>query len=1016
MGSALGSSARGGDRGSRVLDIRDFGARPNGGPAASTANRVAIQAAIDYAGATFGGSSTIYIPAGDWFVDRPMFIDSPGIRVVGEGIDVTRVRGQGGHDIFTIGVARKPLGKALTPGHLVDLFNGGSSSSPLLDSTAVSAPGQRWGLRTLADAHLAQVGGGLDAASGDYYVGVRQITIDAAVDFTNSPGTGLFPSSGCLFGLSSVGQAMPWYLIVSGGALKCAFRTQAPGIDQGVERSFTFGSLTGSPGLVRFTVQIDLINAQVLAWVNGVQVVVASSLGSDFLPESNLVFYENQSAPFCIGATAGGASTVVELFGSAIDTTFCGLKISSGPIYSNFGPGVPQTRADGQAITDFRRYFQFVSGQTIAYLPLNESPALVTADRVVTAIGNSAYGVTGTTLHFLDNVNHASTFSGVNQTVFRDLTLLCATFVWGQAISVGFATLVTVEDCNLQGGAHGLGCLPLGANYQISIENCTLAGNDACLYLNFSSSVRCRNIYLDRVYRAGIRLIESGVVGDGVFTSCNGTPDYIVKAERAWAELIHVSADNETFGQGPQIACFYASPSRDQPVKSQMILRDVAIVSTGPNASIIVLEAPGAEDGFQLGHCSFAMDGLVAIDFPKRSIVRVGSPRWQGTFRAEFAPMRPYWVESTAGTSNVQAIHHYFTGPPRDGAWDRACHVLRISDPSPGQFSEWRCAASGVYGTATPPVWTGLAPMDDGVSLAAYVLDCSYWAISGSPAGSTGFWANGVLANVMNALLAGGAPTGGPPFYAGLCILASQRAALYGEPVGGGYARVAVPASSWTASSGGAATLTQPITFPKATADWTTANPILSLGFFTAASGGSQVAAVDVSPLNVRSGATPSFPAGALTIGRASASSQGNLSGYALDLMNNYWLKGQAIAPPSIYLALSTAAANPAAPPSEPIGGGYARVAAPASSWTPAPNATLGAVGASASTATVRNATALTFPAPTAGWGTVRSVYLMDAPSGGNVLAAANLTIPRAVAAGDSARSFAPGALWICRS
>jgi hypothetical protein len=310
MGSALGSSVRSADRGSRLLDIRDFGAVPNGGTAAATTNRVAIQAALDFAAANYHGYSTIYIPAGDWYVDRPIFVDTQAVRIVGEGIDVSRVFGTASHDVFVVGVVRKPAGNGLTPAHLVDLFTGGTAGAPLLDSTAVSAAGQRWGLRTLGDAHLAQVGGAFDAATGDYYVGNRQITIDAAVDFTRSPGTGGFPASGSLFGLSSSGQAMPWFLVVQNGAFRCAFRTQAPGIDQGVERSFTFGSLGGSPGLVRFTVQIDLINAQVQAWVNGVQVVVSASLGSDFQPGSNLVFYENQNAPFCIGSTSGGASSV----------------------------------------------------------------------------------------------------------------------------------------------------------------------------------------------------------------------------------------------------------------------------------------------------------------------------------------------------------------------------------------------------------------------------------------------------------------------------------------------------------------------------------------------------------------------------------------------------------------------------------------------------------------------------------------------------------------------------------
>lgn len=57
------------------------------------------------------------------------------------------------------------------------------------------------------------------------------------------------------------------------------------------------------------------------------------------------------------------------------------------------------------------------------------------------------------------------------------------------------------------------------------------------------------------------------------------------------------------------------------------------------------------------------------------------------------------------------------------------------------------------------------------------------------------------------------------------------------------------------------------------------------------------------------------------------------------------------------------------------------------------------------------NLAAITFPAPTADWGTVTHVGIFDAASGGNLLIVAPLTTPREILNGDGTPSFAIGQL-----
>jgi hypothetical protein len=118
------------------------------------------------------------------------------------------------------------------------------------------------------------------------------------------------------------------------------------------------------------------------------------------------------------------------------------------------------------------------------------------------------------------------------------------------------------------------------------------------------------------------------------------------------------------------------------------------------------------------------------------------------------------------------------------------------------------------------------------------------------------------------------------------------------------------------------------------------------------------------------------------------------------------------------YVALSTTtpvqAKGSAAPYwnfTEPSGGGYARVtvANNTTNWVAA--ATQPATGYE-----VDNGVAITFPAPTASWGTVTYFGLFSAATTGTLVAYGALTTSKAIGAGDTAPSFAIHALTVANS
>jgi hypothetical protein len=118
----------------------------------------------------------------------------------------------------------------------------------------------------------------------------------------------------------------------------------------------------------------------------------------------------------------------------------------------------------------------------------------------------------------------------------------------------------------------------------------------------------------------------------------------------------------------------------------------------------------------------------------------------------------------------------------------------------------------------------------------------------------------------------------------------------------------------------------------------------------------------------------------------------------------------------ALHVALFTSDPTDAASGTEVSGGSYARVSvAPGSTnW-----ANTQASGTGASTGTggaTSNKNTITFPAPTANWGSVTHFAIFDAATSGNMLFSAALTTAKTVNNGDAAPTFAAGALVVTLS
>ncbi|MCA2570701.1 hypothetical protein [Microcystis sp. M42BS1] len=111
--------------------------------------------------------------------------------------------------------------------------------------------------------------------------------------------------------------------------------------------------------------------------------------------------------------------------------------------------------------------------------------------------------------------------------------------------------------------------------------------------------------------------------------------------------------------------------------------------------------------------------------------------------------------------------------------------------------------------------------------------------------------------------------------------------------------------------------------------------------------------------------------------------------------------------PASWHVALFTVAPGDSGGGTEVSGGAYARVAVTRNLTNWAGTQSAGSTTASTgNTGATSNNAAITFPAPTANWGTVVAVGLFDAASGGNLWAYATLGQNRIINNGDPAPNF----------
>ena len=137
------------------------------------------------------------------------------------------------------------------------------------------------------------------------------------------------------------------------------------------------------------------------------------------------------------------------------------------------------------------------------------------------------------------------------------------------------------------------------------------------------------------------------------------------------------------------------------------------------------------------------------------------------------------------------------------------------------------------------------------------------------------------------------------------------------------------------------------------------------------------------------------------------------LSDYLENKLIDHLFRGRSYTAPTVLaVALYTATPSDSGGGTEVSGGSYARgqLNPSDSNWESTQGTTAAAASSGTSGAT-QNAVAITFPTPSANWGSITHFGVFDATTSGNLLFWGALTTPKTVNNGDPGPTFAIGAI-----
>ncbi len=744
MGAAIGSVPVVNSKGSLWYDVWDWGGRPGDTNGIDQVLET-IRADILAHNKTPGKSTPAIIYFRDspdpWYVTRPFFVDMDDVEIQGASPRSTRLETTG----LTVapplifGVARQPalkgINASLRPDNWVDLYG-------VLDTTAASAPGQRWGLHTRDNAYMTFMASPLSIGLPTTgWKTVSKLTIDFCID----PGDGKAIADGFILGMNrdAAARAHPWSIRTYFGSYDLRLAVRENG-DVNTPIIDCLYRIPAALGKQHVSIQIDLTgnSSPVQAWVNNKEVKVNSG-GSVLTGLKNPQFIYNEFSPFNMGHD-GVFSRYTH---AGTNLGFYGLRLSSELRWASDGSGNQIDRwTSSSTITDYDRYFNLsalINGQKnlIGFLRLLDPPlgssGCVADGKLITVQSGPPGGEQRTPGLFLES---APMFYPFARNAVRRMSV-ASRGVYSQAIAVGSIYYIEFTDIRAEGGSHGIGSIPFNANYTITAKNCYFSGFDSG-YFGYSQILIMDNAVFAPSHaptfvrmHSSVSTLSNLIFGSNYYTENSlkfhdcGSSSY-----GGVITLNNINADSES-GDGPTEACIYCENHAAAP--TQLDIRNLTVGVMADSAAVVKLvgKRQFPDVGYNYYRAAMKLDGMQMFGKNHRACVLADSPIWHGDIKnltyvgyddsQDTVPAVGYTTPDNRGS--LISHHTHYSQPPRNGTWIAGSHMIEVRNPANGHYYTLRCAQTGEYGTSTPPLWIGCDRQElVEESMANYILDHCY--------------------------------------------------------------------------------------------------------------------------------------------------------------------------------------------------------------------------------------------------------------------------------------------------
>jgi hypothetical protein len=523
----------------------------------------------------------LYFPACKlgYFIDRPLLCDVQNLSLRGDGMCLSSIRSIHPHDILVFGLRRDAIGGPTGPQTLnASFFEDGSGVTQNLGRTLFA-------LRTRGSAFGYFQGTPLDRGEDDYasWGNTKHLTIDF---FVSSHAGWTLPQGVRLFGIGAVDQDLQCF--------SCVVNPDSPvvGFDfltnDGGRRRAEFNLPSKATMDYRISLQLDLVDREVAAYVDGVEVDVNSAkLGMD---------WSDKSKPISLNATDFREFQLgTAIFGNQInpgnisDITIYGFKLTHALLYTSNRAGESQVRTDGQSISDQRQFYSLEGGAFSCLLPFDAFDPVHRRIKWIANNGNKNWHGYGYFLHdswlLPSNTIAGNTVSDLHIGHPGDA-------YYGRQIVHGPVYDFSLRNIKSEGGSQNLSAMNGAVGYPIKVRDCQFEyASDAAVYAKENGFWFGSNLTVKYYGRTAIRSYGSFItLRDCFFTQSNaGKCSVVFTFHRGFGGLLDNVHVNFEAGEGPTEAYVRCELPVEFDRGPHLTLRNFIAGTFGPTTKFVEL-------------------------------------------------------------------------------------------------------------------------------------------------------------------------------------------------------------------------------------------------------------------------------------------------------------------------------------------------------------------------------------------------------------------------------------------